>query len=338
MRSLAVRVTAVFLVVGVPSTRAAPPPIHLNRRGEGGLVDLARATPLAAKRFGFAAWVDYLYGSDGQAIRLSPVSAGLGLPFGMEAAIAVSSAAPADPGAFDSGVQLHLGLKAALPARWTAPARLGFAFRVANTIGPPDLTPLFLAEFAVGDGTIATMTGYRFPSLAPEDGRIIGGLGGEYWFNPSIGLQLEGVAHVSPSGALLGTAAVATRFKIHRGIQIAVVLSGRHGDTSALNALIGLAYRPQAVPGEDLDGDGIVGTADLCPKQAEDKDGYEDRDGCPDPDNDGDGIPDTRDSTPNGKVKKRQRSGPTRMRLRIPPVPVPVWIMRDSGQRPKDGR
>jgi hypothetical protein len=32
---------------------------------------------------------------------------------------------------------------------------------------------------------------------------------------------------------------------------------------------------------------------------AEDMDGFEDADGCPDPDNDKDGVPDTRDTCPN---------------------------------------
>ncbi len=30
---------------------------------------------------------------------------------------------------------------------------------------------------------------------------------------------------------------------------------------------------------------------DQCPNDPEDKDGFEDQDGCPDPDNDHDGIP-----------------------------------------------
>lgn len=49
----------------------------------------------------------------------------------------------------------------------------------------------------------------------------------------------------------------------------------------------------------DRDGDGIPDDADKCPDQAEDKDGFEDADGCPDPDNDKDGIPDTADACPN---------------------------------------
>jgi OmpA-OmpF porin, OOP family len=40
----------------------------------------------------------------------------------------------------------------------------------------------------------------------------------------------------------------------------------------------------------DSDGDGLTDDVDKCPQDPEDKDGYQDEDGCPDPDNDGDGI------------------------------------------------
>ena len=49
----------------------------------------------------------------------------------------------------------------------------------------------------------------------------------------------------------------------------------------------------------DRDGDGIPDTIDQCPDQPEDKDGFEDADGCPDPDNDRDGILDANDRCPN---------------------------------------
>ena len=48
----------------------------------------------------------------------------------------------------------------------------------------------------------------------------------------------------------------------------------------------------------DADGDGVPDDRDLCPHQAEDRDGFNDLDGCPDPDNDHDGIPDVRDNCP----------------------------------------
>jgi len=49
----------------------------------------------------------------------------------------------------------------------------------------------------------------------------------------------------------------------------------------------------------DQDGDGIGDDKDQCPTAAEDFDGFQDADGCPDPDNDGDEIPDAQDKCPN---------------------------------------
>ncbi len=45
----------------------------------------------------------------------------------------------------------------------------------------------------------------------------------------------------------------------------------------------------------DADADGVTGEADKCPQEAEDKDGFQDEDGCPDADNDQDGIGDATD-------------------------------------------
>jgi large repetitive protein len=52
-------------------------------------------------------------------------------------------------------------------------------------------------------------------------------------------------------------------------------------------------------PDLDNDHDGIPDALDKCPLDPEDKDGFQDEDGCPDKDNDGDGIPDDKDKCPN---------------------------------------
>jgi OOP family OmpA-OmpF porin len=52
-------------------------------------------------------------------------------------------------------------------------------------------------------------------------------------------------------------------------------------------------------PDPDNDNDGILDAADKCPLEPEDKDGFQDEDGCPDPDNDGDGVPDAQDKCPD---------------------------------------
>ena len=67
---------------------------------------------------------------------------------------------------------------------------------------------------------------------------------------------------------------------------------------SNFEPMLALAYGIGGKPG-DADGDGILDNVDKCPDQAEDKDGFEDQDGCPDPDNDGDKILDTEDKCPN---------------------------------------
>ncbi len=60
---------------------------------------------------------------------------------------------------------------------------------------------------------------------------------------------------------------------------------------------------PSTKPG-DADGDGIADNVDKCPNDPEDKDGFQDADGCPDPDNDKDGIPDKADKCPNDPEDK----------------------------------
>ena len=57
-------------------------------------------------------------------------------------------------------------------------------------------------------------------------------------------------------------------------------------------------------PDNDPDKDGILGDADKCPQEPEDKDGFQDEDGCPDPDNDGDGVPDAQDKCPTDPETK----------------------------------
>jgi outer membrane protein OmpA-like peptidoglycan-associated protein len=49
----------------------------------------------------------------------------------------------------------------------------------------------------------------------------------------------------------------------------------------------------------DPDKDGLMGEFDKCPVTAEDADGFQDSDGCPDTDNDQDGVSDLKDNCPN---------------------------------------
>jgi OOP family OmpA-OmpF porin len=85
----------------------------------------------------------------------------------------------------------------------------------------------------------------------------------------------------------------------------------READIAAINARLALdrspkercvekvAARPAPAGPGDQDGDGILDDVDRCPRVPEDKDGFQDEDGCPDDDNDSDGIADKIDSCPN---------------------------------------
>jgi outer membrane protein OmpA-like peptidoglycan-associated protein len=60
----------------------------------------------------------------------------------------------------------------------------------------------------------------------------------------------------------------------------------------------------------DTDGDGVPDDIDRCPLEPEDKDGFQDEDGCPDPDNDNDGIVDAMDACPNNPGPLENRGCP----------------------------
>lgn len=67
-------------------------------------------------------------------------------------------------------------------------------------------------------------------------------------------------------------------------------------------------------PDPDNDQDGILDTQDRCPSEPEDEDSFEDDDGCPDLDNDRDGIPDAQDRCPNEPGITRFNGCPVRDR------------------------
>ena len=81
----------------------------------------------------------------------------------------------------------------------------------------------------------------------------------------------------------------------------AVVVGAGAGLDQAIGApnarvFVSLGFSPDV---RDTDGDGIENARDKCPLVPEDRDGYQDEDGCPDDDNDGDRRPDAEDKCPN---------------------------------------
>ncbi len=98
-------------------------------------------------------------------------------------------------------------------------------------------------------------------------------------------------AGVPTEGLLGGWGRIADAFVLRGGVGTGFTPGIGSGD---LRLVFTAGYEPR--PSLDPDGDGIVGDADQCPNQPEDKDGFEDLNGCPDPDNDGDGIVDGDDA------------------------------------------
>ena len=92
-----------------------------------------------------------------------------------------------------------------------------------------------------------------------------------------------------------------SRFTDHLGAELsfATGLTGRTGSgygRELFRVIFGLRYDFSAA---DRDNDGVPDAEDKCPDVPEDRDGFEDSDGCPDPDNDKDGLPDVEDRCPN---------------------------------------
>jgi outer membrane protein OmpA-like peptidoglycan-associated protein len=133
----------------------------------------------------------------------------------------------------------------------------------------------------------------------------------------TLGTKLRLTADLTAS-AMLGTGQLGARgddFRITTGLvwapqPIGAAAPGRHDrDNDGIpDSLDACAEEPEdkdgyqdedGCPDLDNDSDGIADTEDKCPNDAEDKDGFEDSDGCPEPDNDKDGIPDTMDRCPD---------------------------------------
>ena len=166
-----------------------------------------------------------------------------------------------------------------------------------------------------GMGTMSTP-----PVLLAESDEIIGSAAGIYHFNPYVSGALQ-VLHVEPinpndstkgmPGAANGDAVTDVLFGVHVHplADFTVALGGGLGVQSAarqedFTVIAGLAWAPEGegggvMMGGDRDHDGVPDSQDLCPDEPEDRDGFEDADGCPDPDNDQDGIPDAQDRCPN---------------------------------------
>ncbi|HEX3475285.1 MAG TPA: OmpA family protein [Kofleriaceae bacterium] len=221
-------------------------------------------------------------------------------------------APPALPGDLRLALEAELGFAPAFTGSSAGDGRMMYFAPVFEWRGQavlrftrwPDLVP----HLVVGAGSDSVVS--RSPFMADDTEPIV------HWGAGLIapmtdGWQLrvdvrQGVMPARNGGALL-TAELA--FGIGATLGEPGRPPGREPESPALAAAepaapvepAPVAPPPAAAPPPPLDpdGDGITGDADLCPDQPEDKDGFQDADGCPDPDNDGDGIDDAHDACPD---------------------------------------
>ena len=126
-------------------------------------------------------------------------------------------------------------------------------------------------------------------------GFLHAGLGAKVGLTPAIGLRLDGRILV-PWTALDPVIPKGNTRAPYDGPDFQVLVA------AFLN--FGVIQKVVIESSGDRDGDGIPDNLDKCPDEPEDKDGFQDEDGCPDLDNDGDGIPDSRDKCPNDPEDK----------------------------------
>ncbi len=133
-----------------------------------------------------------------------------------------------------------------------------------------------------GGGAMQVVSSKQEDIIAKDtDAELYAGIGAKYKVDNGWGLRVDGRILFPPS-------------------------SSGSGPTVDFEALLSIykefgrkeAEQPAPAGPKDTDGDGINDDVDKCPTEAEDKDGFQDEDGCPDPDNDNDGVPDAQDKCP----------------------------------------
>jgi OmpA-OmpF porin, OOP family len=116
------------------------------------------------------------------------------------------------------------------------------------------------------------------------------GLGVKWEVTPHWGLRLDGRGLLVPSTDTDSQDAFTVDYEVLVGAYFS--FGGREPPAE-------VRPEPAAAPQPgDRDGDGILDDTDRCPAEGEDKDGWQDEDGCPDGDDDGDNIPDAADKCP----------------------------------------
>jgi OOP family OmpA-OmpF porin len=158
------------------------------------------------------------------------------------------------------------------------------------------LTPFALAGF--GALQVASTVGTAYDEIKKDtDMELHVGAGAKYALTPTLAARFDARVYAVPNTTANGSS---PDFEFLAGLAFTPRIFSRRAAAPAPVAVPAPApAAAPAGPGRDSDGDGIADERDRCPKAGEDRDGFRDEDGCPDPDNDGDGIPDIADECPN---------------------------------------
>ncbi|MFM7202519.1 MAG: OmpA family protein [Myxococcota bacterium] len=184
--------------------------------------------------------------------------------------------------------------------------------------GAASFTPMLLTEYRTESLRTALNVGY---AIQPEQTLSSLTLGNELVYAVGVGVAVLPSLDVilDANGRLsLGDVATTTTspLEAHVGGRLrlgdAHVLSLGVGravvpgyGAPEVRGFIGYTFAPSGkTRARDEDKDGLFGAADKCPTEAEDKDNFEDSDGCPELDNDADGLADDADKCPTDAEDK----------------------------------
>ena len=205
-------------------------------------------------------------------------------------------------------LERHVVLGLAMPI--SVPTGDERAFRGAGGV---TLTPELLFGAYLGRVGLGFDVGYRYraqhPANLPWGDEITLGPWATLAFTDRVTAHVELVAEKEVGASVTGAdfpveilggidARVTTSWDLYVGASAGV--TDGIGDPR-FRIIGGVRFRhgvPERQGFEDQDGDGVPDKDDGCPNEAEDKDGFQDEDGCPEPDNDRDGIPDEDDECP----------------------------------------
>ncbi len=217
-------------------------------------------------------------------MRILRVERGFGLAIGVQVGVPVTDApeqAGAEPGAF-YWPELMLEKRLGSRGQFKIMANAGYRGHGNST------TTLELRDGKYVDGNLLTYGGgFAWRVLPSVD--LIGETYATYL------LSSGADSAIKPSNEAVG----GLKVFVERNSYFMLGAGARYTqgfEAANIRGFLGFVFEPSI---GDRDGDGFKDDVDKCPDEPEDFDGFQDKDGCPDPDNDNDGIPDVDDRCPN---------------------------------------